>query len=437
MITFEWMSVSQLLLQGLLFSTAIYLLQKTTRLSPRLFYLLWYALLLRHLFPFQIVFQPGILPDALPGFIPLLPEIESAPDQTITLLNLLPILWVSAVGIILVTLLLNEFRFKRSLDTIPAPEELRHYLPRANTTLSIQISDRHSAPFIYGIWKPVLVLPVAMLTLPERELRAIFAHECHHLQRRDNLHKLLHTLISVLWFFSPAVWIARRQCDDYQELFCDIHSLKTSGLEARHYAQTLLNAAAGRYSVPVSFSLALSRIDGGKKSLRQRLIFLNKHYRKEFSMQLKKMHILVLGIFIALMAAAACQSSEAEAPTFNTEPAGELSQQASLNKNSDDSVKFIPYDVPPMMIGGGEALAANIKYPEKAREAKIEGTVIVQAFVNEQGVPEKFKLMKSIPNTGLDEAAIDAIRNTRFEPAKQKDKNVGVWIAIPIIFKLQ
>ncbi len=437
MISFQWMPVSQILLQGLLFSAAIYLLQKTTRFSPRLYYILWYALLLRHLFPFQIVFQPGIIPDALPAFIPMLPMIESAPSQTLTLLNLLPTLWAAAVGIILSVLLLNEFRFKRSLDTIPAPVELRHYLPKANPTLSIQISDRHSAPFIYGIVKPVLVLPVAMLILPERELRAIFAHECHHLQRKDNLHKLLHTLIAVLWFFSPAVWIARRQCDYYQELFCDVQSLKTSGLDTHHYAQTLLNTAAGRFSVPVSFSLALSRIDGGRESLRKRLIFLNKHYRKEFSMQLKKLHILVLGIFVALMAAAACQSSESEAPTLNTEPTDELSQQASLNKNGDDSVQFIPYDVPPKIIGGAEALAANIKYPEKARDAKIEGTIIVQVFVNEQGVPEKFKMMKSIPNTGLDEAAIEAIRNTRFEPAKQKDKIVGVWVAIPIVFKLQ
>ena len=46
-------------------------------------------------------------------------------------------------------------------------------------------------------------------------------------------------------------------------------------------------------------------------------------------------------------------------------------------------------------------------------------------------------VLKGIPNTGLDEAAVDALRKTRFRPAKQRETKVGVWITIPINFKLQ
>jgi len=42
-----------------------------------------------------------------------------------------------------------------------------------------------------------------------------------------------------------------------------------------------------------------------------------------------------------------------------------------------------------------------------------------------------------MPNTGLEEAAIAAIKKTRFKPAKQRDRNVGVYISIPVIFKLK
>jgi len=38
---------------------------------------------------------------------------------------------------------------------------------------------------------------------------------------------------------------------------------------------------------------------------------------------------------------------------------------------------------------------------------------------------------------GLDEAAISAIKKTRFKPAKQRDRDVGVWIAIPVVFRLK
>ena len=46
-------------------------------------------------------------------------------------------------------------------------------------------------------------------------------------------------------------------------------------------------------------------------------------------------------------------------------------------------------------------------------------------------------ILKGIPNTGLNESAIAALRKTRFRPAKQRETKVGVWITIPINFTLQ
>lgn len=100
-------------------------------------------------------------------------------------------------------------------------------------------------------------------------------------------------------------------------------------------------------------------------------------------------------------------------------------------------VKFIPYDEPPEPLGGFAAIQRNIVYPEIAQEAGIEGTVIVQAYVNEFGKVTECVVLKGVPNTGLDEAAIAAIMKTRFKPAKQRDRNVGVYISIPVIFKLK
>lgn len=100
-------------------------------------------------------------------------------------------------------------------------------------------------------------------------------------------------------------------------------------------------------------------------------------------------------------------------------------------------VKFIPYDEPPQIIGGMAALRDNIRYPEIAKEAGVEGTVIVQAFINEKGIVEDVVIVKGVPKTGLDEAAIDAVKKTRFKPAQQRDQAVGVWYSIPITFRLK
>ena len=99
---------------------------------------------------------------------------------------------------------------------------------------------------------------------------------------------------------------------------------------------------------------------------------------------------------------------------------------------SGPQVKFIPYDDPPVPL-----TPIRPKYPEIAQEAGIEGTVFIQAFIDKQGRVIETTIIKGIPNTGLDEAAIEAIRKTRFRPAKQRERAVGVWISIPVNFKLK
>ena len=99
---------------------------------------------------------------------------------------------------------------------------------------------------------------------------------------------------------------------------------------------------------------------------------------------------------------------------------------------SGPKVVFIPYDDPPVPMS-----AIRPTYPEIAQEAGIEGVVVVQAFIDQKGRVKETLILKGVPNTGLDEAAMEAIRRTRFKPAKQRERAVGVWISIPVNFKLK
>jgi protein TonB len=99
-------------------------------------------------------------------------------------------------------------------------------------------------------------------------------------------------------------------------------------------------------------------------------------------------------------------------------------------------IRFIPHDEPPVPIGGYGAIARNLEYPPIARQAGIEGTIVLQAFINDKGFVGEVVVMNGMPGTGLDEAAIRAIQQVRFKPAKQRDRPLGVWIAIPIEFQL-
>ena len=95
--------------------------------------------------------------------------------------------------------------------------------------------------------------------------------------------------------------------------------------------------------------------------------------------------------------------------------------------------KFIPYDQAPRP---KIPLGDLIIYPELAREAGIEGKIFVRAFINTKGIVTATKIVKGLPNTGLDEAALNAIKKSRWYPARQRDKKVGIWLTIPVDFSL-
>ena len=56
--------------------------------------------------------------------------------------------------------------------------------------------------------------------------------------------------------------------------------------------------------------------------------------------------------------------------------------------------------------------------------------------INLKGNVQSARVEKGVPNTGLDEAALKAVKKSRWYPARQRDKKVGVWITIPIDFSL-
>ena len=83
--------------------------------------------------------------------------------------------------------------------------------------------------------------------------------------------------------------------------------------------------------------------------------------------------------------------------------------------------------------------AAETKWIKQHPEISVGGTYDWKPFnfVDKKGKVTETVVLKGIPNTGLDEAAMTAIAKTRFKPAKQRDRAVGVWISIPVNFRLK
>lgn len=73
-------------------------------------------------------------------------------------------------------------------------------------------------------------------------------------------------------------------------------------------------------------------------------------------------------------------------------------------------------------------------YPEIARLAHIEGTVLVRVLVDTEGFVRDTRVLQSV--LGLDEAAVEAASTAVFRPARQQDRPVAVWVVIPIEFRV-
>jgi len=91
---------------------------------------------------------------------------------------------------------------------------------------------------------------------------------------------------------------------------------------------------------------------------------------------------------------------------------------------------FTVFDEPPRIVR-----QVAPEYPELARQSELEGVVFVRIFVNEFGDVVEARVEQGVE--GLNQAAIDAVMQWKFTPAKQRDVPVPVQIVVPIRFTLR
>ncbi len=97
---------------------------------------------------------------------------------------------------------------------------------------------------------------------------------------------------------------------------------------------------------------------------------------------------------------------------------------------------FLVVEEQPTLIGGNSALQANLKYPEIARKAGVEGRVFVQFVVDKQGNVSDAAVVRGI-GAGCDQEALRVISQAKFTPGRQRGKAVKVQMTIFIQFKLR
>ena len=132
-------------------------------------------------------------------------------------------------------------RRARRIDDAELRRELESACRRIGVSRAMSIRECASVtvPAVWGIVRPVLLLPVEAREWSRERLRAVFLHEVAHVARHDGVGLLLARIATSVFWFHPLVWklarVARREC----ERCCDDLVL-AAGERATDYAAHLL-----------------------------------------------------------------------------------------------------------------------------------------------------------------------------------------------------
>jgi bla regulator protein blaR1 len=278
----------------------------------------------------------------------------------------------------------------------------------AGTRARLLVSGRVEGPLTFGWRDPVVLLPAGILELDPEAQRGIVCHELLHVRRRDWLWALFEEAVRALLWFHPAVWMLLARIDLSREQVVDREVVRRTG-SRRAYLEALRAVASRSWQAAVP---GLPFFHRGH--LRQRVI----HLCQEVPMSRPRIATLV-ATFAGLLALTAILGILAFPMTGTAWAAAKPVQPVQIEGDIQP-----PQPLHPMQVA----------YPAKEKFLKVEGQVISEVVIDEQGKVVSVEVKKSSGNANLDQAAGYTLWHQAFLPATRKGKPVAVFYYVRIDF---
>lgn len=111
-----------------------------------------------------------------------------------------------------------------------------------------------------------------------------------------------------------------------------------------------------------------------------------------------------------------------------------LSESKAHSPDGEDDVLTFAEEMPEI-VGGIEELYKHLRYPRQAVDTGTEGRVVVQFIIDEEGQVHDPEILRDI-GSGCGHAAVEAVKEIEFTPAKQNGRPVRIRYSLPISFRL-
>ena len=296
------------------------------------------------------------------------------------------------------------------------------------------ITERNYAPFS---WRNCIVISRKDY---ESNGAMIIAHEQAHVHHHHSFDLILAQLFCAVQWFNPAAWMLRRSLMEVHEFEADASVLE-DGFDGRRYQICLVRAA-------LQGSFATTTNNFSNCSTKKRIVMMNRHSTNPWA-RLRALLMLPV-VALSVLVASACKqdtNSEMNLNSQNSSPSSVFVDiqecEECETEEADTSQVFMVIEQQPEFPGGEEAmfeyLRSNLQYPEKCKENKIQGRVLVAFVINKDGKIVEPEVVKSAGPEGV-ELDVEALRVVSempaWTPGKQMGKAVRVRYTIPVVFKL-
>jgi bla regulator protein BlaR1 len=157
------------------------------------------------------------------------------------------------------------------------------------------------APMVIGAFKPVILIPIGLLTaLSTEEVEAILVHELAHIKRRDYLVNLLQSLMEIVFFFNPAVLWISQLIKAERENCCDDMALSQSSNKV-NYIRALVSCEEYQASVP-AYAMAFAGDKNNLVSRVKRIVNNRNHTLNLFEKTVLAVCLVVSGLCMSAFA---------------------------------------------------------------------------------------------------------------------------------------
>ena len=172
-----------------------------------------------------------------------------------------------------------------------------HVHPDWKRPVSIRQSDAVTVPMVWGLFRPVILLPADADEWEPEQQRAVLLHELAHIQRQDWLMQTMAQITCAVYWFNPLVWFAARRMRTEVERACDDQVLN-AGYQSTDYAQHLLDIVRNIKATGIAKRSAVAMARSSKIEGRLRTVLAENRNRMPMTKFTVVLGLLVLTCFV-------------------------------------------------------------------------------------------------------------------------------------------